>query len=178
MCYKLKSVHFKSHVTPPPPLPFCKVHASCITFRLNQASCTSPFLPSENHVLFWCHTPPSLLPSLPSGGPPPLPSSFSDSSPKACRDMKPLVFKRDNNNSKVILIIDSHLEHRPTFKCLYYLLIHTQDDLWLLNLTLSNNSLWKMWSWCVICSQFVEKDWRQTFSMRNLYVTWLKSVGE
>ena len=31
--------------------------------------------------------------------------------------MKPLVFKRDNNNSKVILIIDSHLEHGPIFKC-------------------------------------------------------------
>ena len=47
---------------PPPPLPFCKIHASCIIFRLNQASCTNPFLPSENHILFWCHTPPSLCP--------------------------------------------------------------------------------------------------------------------
>ena len=154
---------------PPPPLPFCKIHASCITFRLNQASCTSPFLPSENHVLFWCHTPPSLPPSH---------LHFQIVPRKLVEIWNPLVFKRDNNNSKVILIIDSHLEHRPTFKCLYYLLIHAQDDLWLLNLTLSNNSLWKMWSWCVICSQFVEKDWRQTFSMRNLYVTWLKSVGE
>ena len=44
------------------------------------------------------HSPfPPPLPSL--WAPPPLPSSFSDSSPKACRDMKPLVFKRDNNNS-------------------------------------------------------------------------------
>ena len=31
--------------------------------------------------------------------------------------MKPLVFKRDNNNSKVIQIIDSHLEHGQIFKC-------------------------------------------------------------
>ena len=91
-----------------PPLPFCKIHASCIIFRLNQGSCTNPFLPSENHILFWCHTPPSLWP------PPPHPSSFSDSSSKACRDMKPLVFKRDND-SKVTLIVDSHLEHGPIF---------------------------------------------------------------
>lgn len=174
MCYKLKSVHFKSHVTPP-----------CLSVRFMLHALLSGLIKHHVQALFYplktvsCFGATLPLPSSPPFPLPlPLPSSFSDSSPKACRDMKPLVFKRDNNNSKVILIIDSHLEHRPTFKCLYCLLIHAQDDLWLLNLTLSNNSLWKMWSWCVICSQFVEKDWRQTFSMRNLYVTWLKSVGE
>ena len=105
-----------------------KHHVQALFYPLKTMSCFGATLPLPS-------SPPFPL------GPPPLPSSFSDSSPKACRDMKPLVFKRDNNNSKVILIIDSHLEHRPTFKCLYYLLIHAQDDLWLLNLTLSNNSL-------------------------------------
>ena len=81
-----------------------KHHVQALFYPLKTMSCFGATLPLPS-------SPPFPL------GPPPLPSSFSDSSPKACRDMKPLVFKGDNNNSKVILIIDSYLEHGPIFKC-------------------------------------------------------------
>ena len=80
-----------------------KHHVQALFYPLKTMSCFGATLPLPSSPPFPLLTP--------------LPSSFSDSSPKACRDMKPLVFKRDNNNSKVILIIDSHLEHGPIFKC-------------------------------------------------------------
>lgn len=80
-----------------------KHHVQALFYPLKTMSCFGATLPLPS-------SPPFPLPT-------PLPSSFSDSSPKACRDMKPVVFKRDNNNNKVILIMDSHLEHGPIFKC-------------------------------------------------------------
>lgn len=107
MCYKFKSVHFKSHVTPP-----------CLSVRFMLHALFSDLIKHHVQTLFYplktisCFG--ATLP-LPSAPPPlPHPSSFSDSSSKACRDMKPLVFKRDND-SKVTLIVDSHLEHGPIF---------------------------------------------------------------